>query len=87
MLGRIAFDVLLFLLPFALYGLYIWYAQRRLEHDPKWRDAPLAWLSIAGLALVMLSFVAWRALEPVTKGEYVPARIEDGRIVPGQITR
>lgn len=87
MAGRIAFDVFLFLLPFALYGLYIWYARWRLEHDPKWGDAPLARLTVAGLALVMLSFVVWRIMEPVAKGSYVPARIEDGRIVPGQITR
>ena len=86
MAGRIAFDLLLFLLPFLLYGIYIWYARWRLEHDPKWRDAPLAWLTMAGLGLVLISFVAWRLLEPANRdGTYVPARIENGKIVPGEM--
>jgi len=89
MIARIAFDVLLFLLPFVLYGLWLAWARRRAATggDPRtWRNAPFGLLVVAGLVLVLLSFIAWRFVEPDNAGgTYEPARVEDGRLVPGRI--
>lgn len=68
------------LLPFVAYLLYAWLAGRPriLESGP--------WLSLAvtGLALVVVSLVSWGLLVGSEPGErYVPARMEDGRVVPG----
>jgi membrane protease YdiL (CAAX protease family) len=88
MLGRILFDVFLFIVPFALYAGWLSYLKRRHERDPNWREAPWTRLTIVGLVLVALSFVVLRIVEgdngPAT---YVPARLEDGRIVPGELKR
>ena len=86
MLSRILFDAFLFLLPFALYGAYIWLLRRRLKQDPAWRDTPWTWLTIAGLVLVALSFVVLRLAEGDNgPAVVVPAHIEDGRLVPSQV--
>ena len=45
---------LLFLAPFILYGGWLAIARRRAKgHPPGWNDAPLMWLSTAGLVLVI----------------------------------
>ena len=71
-------EFLLFLAPFAAYALW-----RRL--NPGAEPSPaVVWLGLAGIGLAMAGAV-WYGLsvsmEPGTV--YVPARMEDGRIVPG----
>ena len=85
MIRRLLLDVVLFLLPFFLYGIY-WRAigfaaSRREEHVHPW-----TYLTAAGLLLVILSFVWWglSSGEPTT-GIYIPPHLENGEIVPGQI--
>jgi heme/copper-type cytochrome/quinol oxidase subunit 3 len=87
MIRRLLIDLLLFLLPFALYGIY-WRLARK--GDPKQAAKPHPWamLFIAGLALVAASFV-WLGLTEGTRGQgvYVPAHTEDGKVVPGRIEK
>ena len=86
MLSRILFDGFLFLLPFILYGAYLWLLHRRLEQDPAGRDTPWTWLTIAGLVLVALSFVVLRLAEGDNGAAVVvPAHMENGRLVPSQV--
>jgi hypothetical protein len=83
MIRRILFDLLLFLLPFALYGVY-W----RFSPNPNGRTAPHPWsyLLISGLVLVAASFLVWGITEGSGRqGIYVPAHLENGRVVPGQV--
>lgn len=83
MIRRIIFDLLLFLLPFALYGVY-W----RLSPTPSSRGAnhPWSYLLISGLVLVAASFVVWGVTEGSgTRGLYVPAHLENGHIIPGHV--
>ena len=83
MISRIFFDLLLFLLPFALYAAYL----RLRKHD---EDAPAkqpSWtiLFVSGLVLVAASFVFWGLVEDANqRGVYVPPHLEDGRLVPGR---
>lgn len=81
-------NLLLFLLPFAIYMGFVMFRQPGRTQDEIWRDAPILWLMGAGTALVigvMVFFVSFNR-EP-TDGTYRPAEIRDGKIVPGQIER
>lgn len=84
MIRRIAFEVLLFLLPFALYGFY-WRLSKREEVQPK-PDHPWTVLFASGLALVAASFLIWGITEGSgQQGVYVPPHVENGRVVPGHV--
>lgn len=82
-MSRLIVHLLPLLLPFLLYGLYIWHVKRSGRDGPE--ATPWFWLAAIGLFLVIISFVVWGAFFEETLGDYVPARIEEGRIVPGRI--
>jgi hypothetical protein len=72
--------VLPLLLPFLAYVVYARLARKTRVLD----DAPWLGLAAAGVALLTVSLVSWGLLTGADPGEtYVPARIEDGRLVPG----
>ena len=89
-------NVLLFLLPTAIYLVFV-LVQRggRSEASAGVRgrvgeasraldDAPLLWLLLAGAMLVVLTLVAFSSSEGGKPSEaYEPPAIENGRIVPG----
>lgn len=82
---------LLFLLPFIVYGIWIAIARRRArghENEPNWSDAPFLWLSVTGLVLVLASLFTLGLFQGVEKGgTYVPPRVIDGEVVPGEVRR
>jgi hypothetical protein len=83
-ISRILFDLLLFLLPFALYAAYL----RLRQHDEEASSTQHPWtaLFISGLVLVAASFVFWGLFENANqRGAYVPPHLEDGRLVPGRV--
>ena len=87
MLRVIAFNIALFALPFVLYAAYVWIRRRRLAGDVL-DNAPLAYLAGAGLVLVIVSFVIVGEItgeDP--EGDYTPAQLKDGKIVPGKIIK
>jgi len=74
----------LFGIPFILFAAYV-VASRRITQKPK-PDTPWIWLSIAGLALVIASFIVVGLTEgETTKGVYVPPQEVNGKIVPGHV--
>jgi len=84
MIARISFDLLLFLLPFALYAVYL--RLRRHDEETPTRQHPWTALFISGLVLVAASFVFWGVFENANqRGVYVPPHLEDGRLVPGRV--
>jgi hypothetical protein len=88
---RYLLPVLLIAIPLISY--WIWYrlAKAKLEHEktgdlPAWQDAPWTWIVVGTLAAVSLGFVALALVGPDdTAGTYVPARYEDGKVIPGYI--
>jgi hypothetical protein len=77
-------DILLFLLPFAVYAVWL----RLGGNDPiaalQLRRSPLVWLAIAGLVLAIVGFLVLAQFGGAPPGElYVPPHMHDGRIVPG----
>ena len=85
MIRRMIYELLLFLLPFALYGIY-WRLSGRGRSEDVQRPHPWATLFISGLVLVAASFVLWAYEDGETaSGTYVPPHVENGRIVPGHV--
>ena len=85
MIRQIFFDLLLFLLPFALYGLY-WRIAGREKEDAHLKSHPWTLLFISGLLLVAASLIIWGLTEgEPADGVYVPPHLENGRVVPGRI--
>lgn len=77
-------EVLLFLAPFAAYALYLWLTDLGWRAPDRWHGVPLAWLVGTGLALVAASLVIAALTGGYsTTGTYVPAHMEDGKLVPG----
>jgi heme/copper-type cytochrome/quinol oxidase subunit 3 len=84
MIRRFLYEVLLFLLPFALYGAY-WRLSKRTENEPQ-PAHPWSILFVSGLVLVAASFVIWGITEGSGRqGVYVPPHVENGRVVPGHV--
>ena len=79
-----------FLLPIALYAIWIWYrtryAARHGGEAPKFEKGPWPLMLFAGavLTFAIMGTIALHQGEPAGAA-YEPARIEDGRIVPGRL--
>lgn len=68
----------LFLVPFALYLLWTMVRGKR-------SDMPFYWLVGSGVALVLVAMVTLAQFETGSEtGQYEPARIENGVVVPGR---
>ncbi len=84
MIRPFATELVLFLAPFAVYAIFLWATQAGVLHPESWPLARLAWLTIAALVLMAGSFIVlaqWGG-EP-KNSTYVPAHIENGKLVPG----
>ena len=75
----------LFLLPFVVYGFVVLLQSRFRLLAPQWSGGRLALLSLAGLALVLASLVMFGFAAPRRGGVYVPAHLENGRLVHGEL--
>lgn len=85
-MSRIAFQLLLFLAPFAAYALWLHFTKRGWRAPEHWHGVPLAWLAASGVALTLASLVILALTTGgSTKAVYVPAHIENGVFVPGRI--
>ena len=83
---RVALEpIALFLSPFALFAVYLVLRARyplAIEHWPRTR---VATLTLVGLAIAVLGMAVLAAFAPRGQGTYVPARIENGKLIPGHI--
>ena len=82
--------LLTYILPLVLPALvwYLWHQfrpQRPGEEKKGWQAAPLPQLAVAGLILLVATLGALAVLVGGDPGDvYQPARLIDGRVVPGQ---
>jgi Family of unknown function (DUF6111) len=83
---RIAFiDILVFSLPFLIYGGYM-LAVKGTGAGSLWQGAPVLWLLAAGCGLLlvtMATLISFSGGKP--GGTYHPSSIENGVIKPGEI--
>jgi hypothetical protein len=82
---RIALQYLLpLVLPLLAYLVYAGVSRKTRVLE----GAPWIGLAAAGVVLMAASLVSWSLLTGAEPGEtYVPARVEDGRVVPGTTER
>ena len=85
-MGRALLDVLVpFLLPFAGYVLFLVLQRRFPFVASAWTKGPVAALVLGGLALAVLSLLVAGFLAQRGPGDYVPAHLENGVLVPGRM--
>ncbi len=85
-MGRALLDVLIpFVLPFAGYALFLALRRRYPFVASAWSRGPVAALVVGGLALAVLSLLAAGLFWPRGRGDYVPAHVQNGVLVPGRM--
>ncbi|PHQ68757.1 MAG: hypothetical protein COB93_09805 [Sneathiella sp.] len=86
MIKAILFHGIPLLLPFVIYGLYL-YFDKRAGGDKGWGRNSIAIATLAGLVLMAVSLVALGLVSGVSREGtvYVPPKFEDGRIIDSQI--
>jgi hypothetical protein len=84
MIRPVLTELALFLAPFAIYAIYLVATRADVLHPEAWSWAALAWLTIAALGLMLGSFIVLAHFSgDAPNSPYVPAHIEDGKLVPG----
>jgi hypothetical protein len=78
-------EIALFLIPFAIYALYLWATRVGVLEPQAWKSQTVAWLTLSSLVLMIAGFVLLANFSGAPPGSsYVPAHVEDGRFVPGK---
>ncbi len=88
MIRVILINLILFALPFLIYGGYLYFVRGTRDGQAIINEAPLAWLFATGTFLVfatLLSLVDFSGADP--DQVYVPPTVKDGKIVPGHFKR
>jgi len=75
----------LFLAPFAAYALFVWATREgAVGGVSTWSPPRVMWLTAAALALVIAGFMGLAQFGGAPPSStYVPAHMENGRLVPG----
>lgn len=85
MIRPVLIEVSLFALPFVLYALYLLATRSEVFDREAWPLKVFAWLTGAAFVLMLVSFVLVAHFSGAPPGStYVPAHIENGRLVPGE---
>ena len=77
-------EIALFLAPFAIYVVFLWATQAGVLHPDSWPIKRVLTLTILALALMFGSFLVLAQFSGERKNSpYVPAHLENGKLVPG----
>lgn len=83
---RMLYHVVPFLVPFAVYAIYVYWRKRQPDAAEHMHDTPWYWLVVSGMSLSIASVVAlWLYGSSLPGGEYEPAKMQDGQIQRGKI--
>lgn len=84
MIRPVLTEVGLFLIPFAVYAVFLIATRAHVFDKGSWPLPIVGWLTAAALLLIIASF-AWLAnFSGAPPGStYIPAHVENGRLVPG----
>ncbi|MBO6757393.1 MAG: hypothetical protein JJ902_13770 [Roseibium sp.] len=75
--------LVLFALPFVGYAVWLW-LNKKAQTSENWKNGPIAWLSLAGVVMVVISLVSLASFQQMPEGtEYRPSEMRDGVFVPG----
>jgi len=85
MIRPVLTEFALFATPFAIYAIYLAATRADVLDLAAWTLPVVAWLTVSALALMIASFVLVAHFSGAPPGStYVPAHIENGRLVPGE---
>jgi hypothetical protein len=77
-------EILVFLIPFAVYALFLLATRSGLLQQSSWPVHIIAKLVLGSLLLVIVSFILLAHFSGASPNStYVPAHIENGKFVPG----
>jgi hypothetical protein len=76
-------EILIFLVPFALFAAFLLARKRNPFLRAAW-SGQVSWLALAGLALAIAGLVYMGATSERRQGPFVPTHLENGRVVPGE---
>lgn len=77
--------VLIFLIPFAIYSAWNAWVERDPKAALRYSKGPLAWLTLAGLVLVIGTIVFWEASKDRHIGPYQRTIWKDGQLIPAEV--
>lgn len=84
MIRPILTEIGIFLIPFAVYALFLIATRSGVFDQASWPLHLVAKLALASLLLVIISFIFLAEFSGAPPGStYEPAHLEDGRLVPG----
>jgi uncharacterized protein DUF6111 len=84
MIRPVLTEVGIFLIPFAVYALFLIATRSGLLSTTSWPLHIIAKLGLGSLLLVLLSFILLAHFSGAPpRSTYVPAHLENGKLVPG----
>jgi len=86
-MGRfLVLDAVFFLLPFAAYAAWLVFTRGSLSNVEDWQARTIAYLALGGAVLLIAALVTFTSYGIIPPGgTYMPAHLENGRIVPGHV--
>lgn len=72
-----------FVAPFAIYVVYLLARGRHPLKPAHWPNATVVGLTIAGLAVAIAGMLYFGFAANRQTGAYVPAHVENGKVIPG----
>lgn len=84
MIRAVVEEVLLFLVPFAVFAAILIATRRNPFRLESWSKRGFS-LTITGLLCAILGLVVFGFLKERATGVYEPAHMENGRLVPGRV--
>jgi hypothetical protein len=86
MIRPVLTEIGLFLTPFVLYAMFLMATRAGVLQPEAWPLRRVAVLAVASLALMAASFLLLAQFSGAPPGStYVPAHVENGRLVPGTV--
>jgi hypothetical protein len=74
----------LFLSPFVAYAIFLWATREKVVDSAAWQIRTMWWLTIIALSAMIGGFIFIAEYSGAPPGStYVPAHLENGRLVPG----
>ena len=84
MIRPVLTEILLFLMPFAVYALFLLATRAGVLKVESWPPKTTAMLTVAAVVLMMTGFfLLGQHNHQPANSTYVPPHIEDGKLVPG----
>ncbi len=82
---RVLIQIILpLLVPIVTYAIWsYWDSKRKGTTMPSWQDGHWFWVVIAGVILAIASLAFFTTMGAEPNSEYVPPRMENGRLIPG----